>query len=87
MLTTRPLLAFFCLSILAHAQSISSPDQIYSDPKVVHPPVPIRIAEADMPDQARRQQLDGLCILNGKPVPVRASVHLVCEGFEPPDVP
>jgi hypothetical protein len=64
LLATRPFLAFFCLCTLAHAQT-PSPDQVYSfDPTVVHSPVPIQAPESEMPDQARRQQLDGLCILN-----------------------
>ena|GEM_PF-4599486 len=62
---TRPLLAVLCLSAaLAHAQRASSPDPIYSfDPKVVHAPVSIQAPESEMPDPARRQQLDGLCAL------------------------
>lgn len=63
MLVNRPLLALFCLCAFGHAQSPSSADQVFSDPKAVHPPVAIRTAEAQMPDKARRQQLDGFCIV------------------------
>ena len=58
---TRAFLVLICLGIVAHAQTPPL-DQIYSfDPKVVHLPVPVQIPEAEMPDQARRQQLAGLC--------------------------
>ena len=61
----RPLLAVFCLCVLSRAQAPASPDQIYTyDPKVVHVPVPIQSPEAEMPDQARRQQLNGMCALS-----------------------
>ena len=78
MRATRRLLTVFCLCALAHAQT-PSPDQVYSfDPKVVHPPVPIWTAEADMPDQARRQQLDGFCtialVVDKKGLPQNARV-------------
>ncbi len=59
---TRALLAVFCLSAVAHAQGASSQEPIYSfDPTVVHSPVTIQAPASEMPDQARRQQLDGLC--------------------------
>jgi outer membrane biosynthesis protein TonB len=62
---TRHLLLVFCLCAIAHAQTASNADRVYTfDPKVVRVPVPIRTAEAEMPDQARRQQLDGLCALS-----------------------
>jgi hypothetical protein len=61
---TRPLLTVFCLCALAQAQGSSSPDQIHSfDPTVVDSPVTILAPESKMPDEARRQQLDGLCSL------------------------
>lgn len=61
---TRPLLAVFFLCTLAHPQAAST-DQVYTyDPKVVNLPVPTHTPEAEMPDQARRQQLPGLCSLD-----------------------
>jgi hypothetical protein len=61
---TRSLLAVFCLCALAHARGASSPDQVYSfDPTVVHSPVTILAPESEIPDEARRQQLEGLCAL------------------------
>ena len=78
MLVTRPLLALCCLCTLAHAQATSSPDQVYSDPKIVHPPVPTRTAEAEMPKQARRQQSNGFCtvalVVDKKGLPQNARV-------------
>jgi len=59
---TRSLIAAFCLCALAHAQVASSPEQIYSfDPMVIDAPVTIQAPEAKIPDEARRQQLGGLC--------------------------
>jgi hypothetical protein len=60
---TRSLLVVFCLCAFAHSQS-PSPDQVYTiDPKIIHPPVPIRTPESEMPDLARLQQHGGLCVL------------------------
>lgn len=62
---TRPVFVIFCLCALAHGQATVSPDHIYSfDPMVIHSPVPIQAPDSEMPDKARRQQLDGLCTLD-----------------------
>ncbi len=61
---TRQLLVVFCLCSVAHPQASPSLDQVYSfDPAVVHSPVLVQAPESEMPEQARRQQLDGLCAL------------------------
>jgi len=61
LIVIRRLPVLICLFTLGRAQT-PPPDQIYSfDPKIVHLPVPVQIPEAEMPDQARRQQLAGLC--------------------------
>ncbi len=61
---TRSLLAVFYLFSAAHAQT-PPPDQVYTiDPKIVHAPVPIVLPEADMPNQARYRQVNGLCAVD-----------------------
>jgi TonB family protein len=53
------------LRTFAHAQAVSSTDQIYSfDPTFVHSPVSIEAPEPEIPDQARQQKLDGLCAVD-----------------------
>ena len=60
----RSLLAVFYLFTAAHAQT-PPPDQVYTiDPKIVHAPVPIVLPEADMPNQARYRQVNGLCAVD-----------------------
>ena len=61
----RSLFVVFCLCTLAHAQSSGSTGQAASvDPTLVHPPLPVQTPIAEMPDQARRQHLSGICALN-----------------------
>lgn len=75
MLVNRSVLAVFCLCALAHAQGTVPPDQIiYSfDPTFIDSPVAILVPEAKMPDEARRQHLDGICavtfVVNRKGLP------------------
>ena len=61
---TRPLVLVFCLFTCAYAQT-PPPDQAYTiDPKIARAPVPIETPEADMPNQARHQQVNGLCVVD-----------------------
>jgi Gram-negative bacterial TonB protein C-terminal len=58
-------LLFACLSITAHAQVTPSSDQPTKvDPKDVHRPVPIVTPEAQMPEEARRRNLTGICLIS-----------------------